>query len=50
PYLRRVVGDITRDGGYMPLNIDNIDFLGLYTQEVARRREAMASEPPAGTA
>jgi len=38
PYLRRVVGDITRDGGYPPLNLDNIDFLALYRQEILRRQ------------
>lgn len=46
PYLRRVVGDITRDGGYPPLNLDNIDFLALYKQEVARRQ---AQKPNGGT-
>ena len=38
PYLRRIVGDITRDGGYPPLNLDNIDYLNLYRQELARRQ------------
>ena len=38
PYLRRVVGDITRDGGYPPLNLENIDFLALYRQEIMRRQ------------
>ena len=40
PYLRRVVGDITRDGGYPPLNLDNIDFLALYRNEMARMAQA----------
>lgn len=40
PYLRRVVGDITRDGGYPPLNLDNIDFLALYRNEMARVAQA----------
>ena len=40
PYLRRIVGDITRDGGYPPLNLENIDFLTLYRQEIQRRAEA----------
>ena len=30
PYMRRIVGDMTRDGGYPPLNLDNIDFMQLY--------------------
>ena len=38
PYLRRIVGDVTRDGGYPPLNLDPIDFLALYRAELARRQ------------
>lgn len=38
PYVRRVVGDVTRDGGYPPLNLEQIDFLALYRQELARRQ------------
>jgi preprotein translocase subunit SecB len=37
PFLRRIVSDVTRDGGYPPLNIDNIDFMALYKNEIARR-------------
>jgi preprotein translocase subunit SecB len=44
PYVRRVVGDVTRDGGYPPLNLDQIDFMALYRQEVARR-QAEANTP-----
>ena len=39
PFLRRIVSDITRDGGFPPLNLENIDFLKLYRQEVERRRK-----------
>ena len=38
PYLRRVVGDVTRDGGFPPLNLDNIDYIELYRQEMQRRQ------------
>jgi len=38
PYVRRVVGDLTRDGGYPPLNLEMIDFLALYRAEIARRQ------------
>ena len=34
PFLRRIVSDITRDGGFPPLNLENIDFLKLYRQEI----------------
>ncbi|MBU2889666.1 MULTISPECIES: protein-export chaperone SecB [Celeribacter] len=40
PFLRRVVNDVTRDGGFPPLNLDNIDFVQLYRQDMARRAEA----------
>lgn len=46
PYLRRIVGDITRDGGYPPLNLENIDFLTLYRQEIQRRAEAEKAGAP----
>ena len=46
PYLRRIVGDVTRDGGYPALNLDQVDFLALYRAELARR-QAEASEAPA---
>jgi len=36
PYLRRIIGDITRDGGYPPLNLESIDFLALYQAEIKR--------------
>ncbi len=38
PFLRRVVSDVTRDGGFPPLNLENIDFLSMYRNEVARRQ------------
>ena len=40
PFLRRIVSDITRDGGFPPLNLENIDFLKLYKQEMERRQKA----------
>lgn len=40
PFLRRIVSDVTRDGGYPPLNLDQVDFLALYRAELARRQAA----------
>ena len=37
PFLRRIVSDITRDGGFPALNLENIDFLHLYKNEATRR-------------
>ena len=44
PFLRRIVSDITRDGGFPPLNLENIDFLSLYKNEVERRRAQTEKE------
>lgn len=35
PFVRRIVHDVTRDGGFPPLNLDNIDFVALYRQNMA---------------
>lgn len=43
PFLRRIVSDVTRDGGFPPLNLENIDFVALYRNEIARRQ---AEEAP----
>ncbi|QBY02066.1 protein-export chaperone SecB [Rhodophyticola sp. CCM32] len=40
PFLRRIVSDITRDGGFPPLNLENMDFLSIYRNELSRRAEA----------
>jgi len=38
PFVRRIISDVTRDGGFPPLNIDTVDFLALYRNEIARRQ------------
>ncbi|OIQ05065.1 MAG: protein-export chaperone SecB [Rhodobacteraceae bacterium CG2_30_10_405] len=45
PFVRRIISDVTRDGGFPPLNVDTVDFLALYRQELARR--AAEKEQPA---
>ena len=42
PFLRRIVSDVSRDGGYPPLNLENIDFVALYRNELQRRSQAQA--------
>lgn len=39
PFVRRVISDVTRDGGFPPFNMDVVDFVSLYRQELARRAE-----------
>jgi preprotein translocase subunit SecB len=47
PFVRRLVSDITRDGGFPPLNLEIIDFLALYRQDLARRVAAQqAAQAP----
>ena len=45
PFVRRIVSDVTRDGGFPPLNLENIDFMALYRQELARRQAEEAAKP-----
>ena len=32
PYIRRIIADTTRDGGFPPMTIDPVDFYGQYLQ------------------
>jgi preprotein translocase subunit SecB len=49
PFVRRIVSDVTRDGGFPPINLDTIDFLALYRQELARRQQQQAAAPSVQT-
>ncbi len=40
PFARRIVHDVIRDGGFPPLNLDTIDWVALYRQNLARQAEA----------
>jgi preprotein translocase subunit SecB len=46
PFLRRIVSDITRDGGFPALNLEMIDFVALYRSELARRAQATPAAAP----
>ena len=48
PFVRRILSDVTRDGGFPPFNLDPVDFVALYRQE-AQRRAAAAQARPEGT-
>lgn len=50
PFARRIVSDLTRDGGFPPLMLDMVDFAGIYRQEVERRRAELAESEAAGSA
>ena len=47
PFLRRIVHDITRDGGFPPLNLEQIDFVSLYRNELQRRASQQQDTAPA---
>jgi len=40
PFARRIISDITRDGGFPPLLVDPIDFVGLYRGQKQKAAEA----------
>ncbi len=39
PFLRRLVADVTREGGFPPLMLDPIDFAGLYMRRQQQRAQ-----------
>ena len=48
PFVRRIISDVTRDGGFPPFNMDPVDFVALYRQELARRAQSQPAAAPAG--
>ena len=47
PFVRRIISDVTRDGGFPPFNMDPVDFVALYRQELARRSQSQQTGAPA---
>ena len=45
PFARQMISDMTQSGGYMPLNIQPIDFVRLY-QSSMENQTAEAGTPP----
>lgn len=43
PFVRRIVADLTREGGFPPLLIDPIDFASLYRQRMVQNQAAAAT-------
>lgn len=46
PFARRIVADLTRDGGFPPLMLDPIDFVSLYRRQLQQQ----AAQRPTGSA
>ncbi len=40
PFIRRIVSDLSRDGGFPPLNLDNMDFMQIYRNQLAQAAKA----------
>ena len=40
PFARQIVHNVIRDGGFPPLNLDSIDWVSLYRQNLARQAES----------
>ena len=45
PFARRIIAEVTRDGGYPPLMLDPIDFAALYRRQMQQAQEG--GEAPA---
>lgn len=44
PFSRRIIAELTRDGGFPPLMLDPIDFAALYRQQLTQRAALQANE------
>ncbi len=49
PFARRIVSDVTRDGGFPQLNLDTIDFVQLYRQTLLQRQAEQQAQSTDGT-
>jgi preprotein translocase subunit SecB len=44
PFARQIIATVTREGGFPPLMVDPIDFIGLYRQKKERAAQAADTE------
>jgi len=49
PFARRVISDVTRDGGFPPLMLEPIDFHGLYVKRAQQAQEEQAATAKAAS-
>ncbi len=50
PFARRVIADAVRDGGFLPLLLDPIDFRALFLSQQQQHQAAADMDQPAGNA
>jgi len=46
PFARRIIAEVTREGGFPPLLIDPVDFVQLYQSQYQQAQQAAAATPP----
>lgn len=44
PFVRRLIADLTREGGFPPLLIDPIDFAALYRRNMAQKQQEKSGQ------
>ena len=45
PFARALISDATRNGGFMPLNIQPVDFVAVYQHNLEQQAAATAEQP-----
>jgi len=45
PFLRRIVADVTSDGGFAPLMLTPVDFASLYQQRILQNQDKATNTP-----
>ena len=48
PFLRKIVADVTGDGGFAPLMLSPVDFAALFQQRVEQAQNEQEKDPSAG--
>jgi preprotein translocase subunit SecB len=49
PFAREIVATSVRNGGFPPLLLDPVDFVGLYQQRMAQQQAGQVAPPPAAS-
>ena len=44
PFARAIISNVTREGGFMPLNINPVDFAAVYRHNIETQQRAAAGE------
>ena len=44
PFARAIISEVTRDGGFMPLNIQPVDFVSVYQHNLAQQAASQTSD------